>query len=279
MKKRLDILTLIFIPFLLFGCNNHQPNDNSDTTPDKNEIEHDTELNENNYWNVENVDVSEINAKHKLIAFTYDDGPSIENQTKLLEVFDNFNSKNTDFKASATFFYIGKNIDETKYETMNAAYKAGFELANHTYNHKNLTELDENGIKKEINDGLSALKKAVPEIDKALVRLPGGNSNEKVLANVNYPMINWSSTPKDLDTRDWDGATKDKIYQQIIDNAVDGGIVLMHQNIETCIQVTKQVLPVLKSKGYQVCSVSKLIKARNLKVENNKVYWGLTDLI
>ena len=58
------------------------------------------------YWDVSNVDISDVNLSRKLIAFSFDDAPArtIEN---IITAFASFNESNPDCKASCTLFFNG----------------------------------------------------------------------------------------------------------------------------------------------------------------------------
>ena len=80
-----------------------------------------------------------------------------------------------------------------------------------------------------------------------------------------------------MDALDWDGKTTDEIYNKIYRNAVDGGIVLMHEGYETSIEAVKRLLPDLMEKGFQVVTIHEYLKVREIQLEKHKVYWSLFE--
>ena len=88
-------------------------------------------------------------------------------------------------------------------------------------------------------------------------------------------MINWT---KGLDTLDWNGKTADEIYNTVINNLCDGGIVLMHEGFQTTINAVKKLLPALYERGYQVVTIDEYCKVREIKLERHKVYTYLGNI-
>lgn len=58
----------------------------------------------------------------------------------------------------------------------------------------------------------------------------------------------------------------------VMTNVLDGGIVLMHQGYDKTVAAVKRLLPDLKAIGFQVVSVSELIKYYDVKAETGKLY-------
>ena len=82
--------------------------------------------------------------------------------------------------------------------------------------------------------------------------------------------INWTAS---LDVSDWqESVTENDIYNTVSSNLLDGGIVLMHQGYDKSTNAVKRLLPDLKARGFQVVSVSELIKYYDAKAEIGKLY-------
>ena len=234
------------------------------------------EIGKEKYWDVSNTDISHIDKDNRLICFTFDDGPISNTANQLLDVFDNFNKNyaSEGFEAHGTFFYKGINVVEANKSTIERAIKSKFQIGNHTLNHKHLEDLPAREIKAEVNGTITNLNKFV-DVNEALVRLPFGTYNDLVLDTINYPLINWTNG---LDTLDWSGKSADEIYNTVINNLCEGGIVLMHEGYQTTINAVKKLLPALYERGYQVVTINEYCKARDIKLERHKVYTYLGDL-
>ncbi len=226
------------------------------------------ELPEADLWDVSDVDISHINENGRLIAFTFDDGPT-DKTDALLDIFESFNEKNPDFTAHATLFTIGAKISPNYSRTLERAVSMKFELGNHTFTHTDLTTLTNEKIIEELSETDKALK-AFDGKDVHLVRPAGGHADNRVLSTYRSTFINWTTS---LDASDWqDGTTENDIYDAVSKNLCEGGIVLMHQGYDRTINAVKRLLPDLKARGFQVVSVSELIKFYDIKAEIGKLY-------
>lgn len=182
----------------------------------------------------------------KYIAFTYDDGPG-EYTLDLLKTLEVNNS-------SATFFMIGnrmKNYNDLVLEI----YKSNSEIGSHTYSHKDLSLLSNEDIINEINSTNIIYNNITNDTLKYL-RPPYNNYNADVL-NKGYEIVTWN-----IDTKDWINRDSEEIYNNVIENACDGCIVLMHDIYEESIEATKKLLPKLHDMGYEVVSISDLARIK-----------------
>lgn len=188
----------------------------------------------------------------KYIAFTYDDGPGeyTRDLLKTLEVN----------KSSATFFMIGNRMK--KYESVvKDISNSNSEIGSHTYSHKNLAEITKEEIYKEINSS-NILFNELTGKNIELLRPPYGKINSNI-NDYNLKIILWN-----IDTKDWLVKDSNKIYNSVISNACDGCIVLMHDIYPETVEATKKIIPKLNEMGYEVVSVSKLLKVKN---QNNVI--------
>ena len=102
-------------------------------------------------------------AGKKLIAVTYDDGPGPYTE-RLLDGLKKRGVK-------ATFFMQG--INAARYEkTVARMYREGHQLANHTYNHPDLTRLSAWEIQSQVNRANSILDIAAGQGADYLLRPP-----------------------------------------------------------------------------------------------------------
>ncbi len=191
----------------------------------------------------------------KYISFTYDDGPS-EYTSDLLKTLELNNS-------SATFFMIGNRMKYNK-EVVNEIDNSNSEIGMHSYSHKYLTDLDENELLNEINS-VNILFNEITSKNITYLRPPYGKYNDSVLA-LPYKIVLWNIDPKDWLVRD-----SEKIYNNVIKNACDGCIVLMHDIYPETIEATKKLIPSLNEMGYDVVSISKLVELKNYDIENNNI--------
>lgn len=205
-----------------------------------------------------------VNPEKKLIAFSFDDGPSRKNTEKILKALDKNNAR-------ATFFMLGQNA---KYypDLVKKVEESGNEVAGHSWNHPLLTKLGKKGVKKQ----MSRMNEAIASVtgsDVGLLRPPYGSINRTVKNTVKDPLILWS-----IDTLDWKTLNADKTADAILKQAKDGDIILMHDIHAPTAEAVKKVLPKLEKKGFQVCTVSELLEARNITLHPGDVVVSANDV-
>lgn len=205
-----------------------------------------------------------VNPEKKLIAFSFDDGPSRKNTEKILKALDKNNAR-------ATFFMLGQNA---KYypDLVKKVEESGNEVAGHSWNHPLLTKLGKKGVKKQ----MSRMNEAIASVtgsDVGLLRPPYGSINRTVKNTVKDPLILWS-----IDTLDWKTLNADKTADAILKQARDGDIILMHDIHAPTAEAVKKVLPKLEKKGFQVCTVSELLEARNITLHPGDVVVSANDV-
>jgi polysaccharide deacetylase family sporulation protein PdaB len=199
--------------------------------------------------------VWEVPVDEKKIAFTFDDGPSPETTEPILDLLKINNAK-------ATFFVIGKRADQYP-DLIKREIAEGHELANHTYNHLYIkTNIKTETIQDEIvrtEQSLEHLTGTKP----LLFRPPGGYYNEKMIQvakKLGYTTVMWSWHQ---DTNDWRSPGVGRIVNKVLNNVRNGDIVLFHDytpGSTQTVQALEIIIPELIERGYQIVTVSELIK-------------------
>lgn len=198
-----------------------------------------------------------IQKEAKLVAFTFDDGPS-KYTLDIANILEEYN-------ASATFFEVGYNI-KAHPEITKELSERGFEIANHTTDHSKLTKLTEAKYLSKINDN-NAIFKELTGKDMPYLRPPYGSYNDKIKASAGVPIVTWS-----LDTRDWESRNKDKVIEMVMNNIKEGDIILFHDLYESTRDAVKELMPLLKEQGYQAVSVGELFKSKGITLEAGTSY-------
>ena len=193
----------------------------------------------------------------KLVALTFDDGPSEYS----LEILDCL----LENKSKATFFELGYRMKNKK-EITKELYDSGMEIGNHTYSHKYLTRLNDKEALEEINS-VSILFNEITGDNIKLLRAPYGSVNSTVRNLSPFPIISWN-----IDTKDWLYKDPDKSLPIILEHVSDGDIILMHDIHEPTIELVKRIVPELIGRGYELVTVSEMAKLKNKQLENGVVY-------
>lgn len=205
-----------------------------------------------------------VDSKKKLIAFSFDDGPSRKNTEKILKALDKNNAR-------ATFFMLGQNASYYP-DLVKKVEDSGNEVAGHSWNHPLLTKLGKTGVKRQMEKMNEAIS-SVTGSNVGLLRPPYGSINRTVKNTVGDPLILWS-----IDTLDWKTLNADKTADAILKQAKDGDIILMHDIHSPTVEAVKKVLPELEKKGFQVCTVSELLEARNITLHPGDVVVSANDV-
>ena len=199
------------------------------------------------YFSEKGVLYRKIDKKKKMVALTYDDGPSA-NTPKILDTLEKYD-------AVATFFVVGNRVS-TYANTVKRAYGMGCEIGNHTYEHKILTRADAAGIREQVSKTNAAVKN-ITGTDPIVMRPPGGCVNDTVKSQTGMPMILWS-----IDTLDWRTRNAASTKTAVLDHVKDGDIVLMHDLYEATANASTTIIPTLVARGYQLVTVSELAECR-----------------
>src|SRR5688572_24310399 len=153
------------------------------------------------------------------IAITFDDGPT-EFTAEVLDILK-------EFDAAATFFCIGKRIDQNQ-EALKRMYKEDHEIGNHTYGHSNFFPFFK---KKQIEEELRRTSLLIENITGkgvAFFRPPFGVINTtivKAAKSNNLKIAGWN-------LRSYDGSkiNKERVLQRIIPNIKSGTVLLLHDS-------------------------------------------------
>ncbi len=288
LKYRIKVICFIIFTVLILNCVNNifnsfhistdepliNENEQNINNQKKENQEENILLNENNSYEISSDrqdtddnttnnferDINKFKNK-KLIAFTFDDGPNSKTTNKLLDNLDKYNAR-------VTFFVVGNRV-KTYEDTLKRAYNMGNLIGSHTYNHKNLFELDDNQIVDEIKKTNDVIKE-VTGSDTLYLRPPYGNTNKNIKNLVNMYNILW-----DLDTEDWKYKDKFKIAKYIIDNAHDGGIILLHDLYETSIDGALLAMEELSKNGYAFVTIEEMTTLKGITLNKTSNYFNI----
>jgi len=182
----------------------------------------------------------------KHIHLTFDDGPTPEITNFVL-------SELKKHQAKATFFCIGKNIEEHP-EIFKQVLSDGHSIGNHTHNHLNGWRTStKNYIKNITNTENTFQQFNLSTLQQKLFRPPYGKikfSQTKELQKLGYKIIFWDVLSADFDQR----ITKEKCLENVLKNTKNGSIIVFHDSIkasEKLQYVLPKVLDFFSKKGYE----------------------------
>ena len=198
----------------------------------------------------------------KLVALTFDDGPS-EYTKRILRTLKQYDSV-------ATFFVVGNRVELFE-DVLKEELEIGCEIGNHTYEHKVLTELNAEQIWLQIYRTNEAVKKVTGEYP-TLMRPPCGYDNGSTNCIIAMPLILWS-----VDTKDWQTQNCYCSVQTVLENVKDGDIILMHDMYEASAEAVETIVPSLIAEGYQLVTVSELAEYRGMILQEGEEYSSFTE--
>lgn len=194
-----------------------------------------------------------------MVALTFDDGPLAKVGNRIMDCAEQYNGR-------VTFFVVGNRIPSYQGE-IRRMHASGHEIGNHTYEHKYLNKLNAAQIRYQIDACNQAIAAVTGEAPK-LVRLPGGNKNNTVVADISQPIIMWN-----IDTLDWKTKNADKSVDAVLSKVKDGDVILMHELYSQSGDAAVRIIPALVERGYQLVTVSELAQFRG-GVAGGKIYYS-----
>src|SRR4028119_121537 len=191
----------------------------------------------------------------KVVALTYDDGPSSPYTNQLLDILDRYQVK-------ATFFEVGRKIEKYP-EIVPMIVARGHELANHSYSHTDMMSKPREFLLSEIEKTDKLLQELGVKQDSISFRPPFGRRGvvlSYLLSQMQKKLILWDVNSLDYETTT---LTAEDIANRVIDNVRSGSIVLMHDSggdRSKTLAATQVIVKTLQSKGYAFKTVSELLK-------------------
>lgn len=200
----------------------------------------------------------------KLIAITFDDGPT-QYTEQILDILTQYGGK-------STFFVVGYKVWDYR-EIIKKTTEQGSEVAGHSWHHYNFLTLEEQDMKAQITYTADALKQVTEVNPPYFYRIPYGKIDDRVKdvsRDIGYALIQWN-----IDPRDWSTRNADAVYENIMDTAKDGGIIVCHDTHETTAIAMERVIPELVEQGYRLVTVSELL----WYTEPGRVYYSETQSV
>jgi len=201
-----------------------------------------------------------IETDKKVAALTFDDGPAIPYTQRILDILRQHNIK-------ATFFLLGS--EAQKYpDLVQRIYKEGHEIGNHSWSHARLIFKTPSFIREEIESTDQLIRK-LGYTGPLHFRAPYGNKLlilPWILKSMDKPHILFDVIPKD-----WERPSPQIIVQRIAEHLHPGAIILLHDGggeRSNTVNALELVLAYMKENGYQLLTISELVKMdekRNIK--------------
>ena len=197
--------------------------------------------------------VTSIETSEKVVALTFDDGPSKGKTEEVLKIL-----RENDIKA--TFYLVGKDIAKNPGQAR-LIVTEGHEVGNHSYTHERMIFKSPSFVKEEIertsheirNIGYSKEISFRPPYGRKLFTLPYYLSKNNILT------VTWDVEPDSaLDIE----ASSDELVNYALEHTKPGSIILMHVMFDSrkrSMESIPGIIQGLKSRGYRFVTVSQLL--------------------
>jgi peptidoglycan/xylan/chitin deacetylase (PgdA/CDA1 family) len=197
-----------------------------------------------------------VDTSEKVVALTFDDGPTVGPTDEVLAMLARENVK-------ATFFVIGGELREN----LNEAKKivaAGHELGNHSYSHERMFLVTPSFVANEVESTDKLIRDAGyqgqihfrPPYGKKLFALP------YYLSKTGRRTITWDVEPESSPAI---AADADKMTEYVLSQTQPGSIIIMHvmySSRKESLKAVPKIIAGLKQRGYSFKTVSELLQYR-----------------
>jgi chitin deacetylase len=197
--------------------------------------------------------VPRVNTEQRVVALTFDDGPTKGATDEVLKVLNEANVK-------ATFFLIGAELEQNPEEGRKVA-AAGHEIGNHTYSHDRMLLVTPSFVRQEIEKTDSLIRSTGyqgeinfrPPFGKKLLALP------YYLSRAGRKTIMWDVEP------DSSPLDADRITEATTRAVRPGSIILLHvmyPNRRESLKAVRGIIESLRKDRYDFVTISRLIAGR-----------------
>ncbi|MEX2462273.1 MAG: polysaccharide deacetylase family protein [Paenibacillaceae bacterium] len=156
----------------------------------------------------------------------------------------------------ATFFFDGSWLNK-HVKTAQLIGKAGHELSNHAYSHKNMSQLDRGSATSEIVKTQLLLETKLG-VKNTLFAPPSGDFDDETVQiahQLHLKTILWS-----IDTLDWTNPSPETIVTKVTKRLEPGAMILMHPTASSSMAL-ESIIKEVKRRGFVLGTVSELLSS------------------
>lgn len=193
-------------------------------------------------------------ARHRVLLFTFDDGPRLDTTPRLLDMLDAHGVR-------ATFFLVGRQLEGRRRRRQRALVREmaarGHTIGAHSFSHRNLTQLDDSALFAQIRRTEKAFE-ATLGVRPFLFRPPYGAHDERVdelLAAREYTPMLWNVTAADTSSRtqrDVVEAFRASFARRERHPRGPGGIVLLHDTHDWVVDAVPEMIEIVRTRNCEL---------------------------
>lgn len=181
----------------------------------------------------------------KKVAITFDDGPNPDYTGLLL---DGLKERGV----SATFFLLGKEVERYP-KIVKEIYQDGHLIGTHSYEHVNLSNLNDSAAIEQVDKTNTAIYKITGEYPE-YIRPPFGCWKCNLDYETKMIEVLW-----DVDPLDWKTSNSDVIAKRVIDQVKEDDIILLHDASESSVKAAFKIIDELEREGYTFVTVEEIL--------------------
>ena len=197
--------------------------------------------------------------QEKLVALTFDDGPSGRYTRQLLAGLEERNAK-------STFLLCGYRMEQYP-ELTEQIIEEGHEIGLHGYCHQTMQNMCQADVSQEIKKSLELLPE---EYSPAFLRPPGGVYGKCVQSAAEAHEL--SILHGSVDPKDWAVHDAQAIKNAVLNQVRDGDVILLHDMSDSSVTAALEIIDALQEQGYRFVTASQLADARNVILVPGKKY-------
>jgi len=201
--------------------------------------------------------------KEKLVALTFDDGPSITTTPLILDIIEKYH-------ITASFFLIGNHINDKTKSILERELSLGCEIHNHSWSHPDMTKLTNEQINEEVHKTDKCIYQMVGVRPK-FFRPPYIAIKDVMHEVIDLPFISG------INCLDWeDIVTAEQRSKILLEKVQDGDIILLHDfegNTNT-VEALPAMITGLLEEGYTFVTITELFERRGINPNVKNVTWS-----
>lgn len=201
--------------------------------------------------------ISRVPMEGKYVALTFDDGPSTQYTSKVLDILKKYDAK-------GTFFVLGSRLGSGA-EILKRTDAEGHEIGAHTWSHINMRASSSETVASEMDRTNRRIFNIIGKYPKVMRPPYGATSTE--LVNRMFDQFGQRSIMWDVDTRDWTKPGVATVTSRAVQGARPGSIILVHDIHGSTLAALEGIVKGLQQRGFKLVTVSELMSLRGCKPE------------
>ena len=193
-----------------------------------------------------------VKTTERVVALTFDDGPSPWHTPKVLNELDRYHVK-------ATFFMMGRNVERYP-DIARDVLRRGHEIGNHSYSHPRLILMSPRRVRDEI-ERTDKLLRNIGVTGEIYFRAP--HASKFIVLPCVLVQMGKVNVMGDVSAEEWRQRPAAIMTESILRGVRPGSIIGLHDPAGAeSLRTLENILPALIAQGYRFETVSELVRRR-----------------